>query len=134
MKRELVARKLESLGRCAFRLDAENRSPGAESQDIIALEVEQGVQICLDVASHIISPEGPASGSMSGKFDELGRLKIITPELALGMKQSLELRNIFLDNCRSINRDSLSAMVQACARDFSRFAESVRPPGEAAGG
>ena len=136
MKRELIARKLESLGRCALRLEAETRSPGAETQDTMALEVEQGVQICLDVAAQIISPEGPASGprSMSGKFEELGRLKIISPQLAEGMKRSLELRNIFLDNCRSVSRDALSSLAHACARDFSRFAESVRPLGERAEG
>lgn len=127
MQDNLIRKKLGSLERCIKRLEEVRGSAGPDSQDIIALELEQSVQLCMDMASHIISLESPdqQTGSISGKIDALQDLRVLSPDLAKGMKKTIELRNIFLDNCRSTSRDSLSSMIAPRITDMMKYAESV---------
>jgi uncharacterized protein YutE (UPF0331/DUF86 family) len=41
------------------------------------------------------------------------------------MKRSIELRNIFLDNCRSADRGTVVSMLASSIRSFREFSESV---------
>lgn len=119
--------KMRSLDRCVSRLEQRGRSSDPEAQDIIALDLEECVQICLDVASAIISLDSsvPAASSMKGKFEALESMAVLTPEAAEGMRNSIELRNIFLNNCRSADRGTVLSLLESSIGSFKEFAESV---------
>lgn len=127
MDLENLEKKMKSLDRCVYRLEQKARSADPEAQDIIALDLEQSVQICLDVASAIISSDGSLSAapSMQGKFETLENIRVLTPEVAKGMKKSLELRSIFLNDCRSADRGTVLSLLASSILSFKAFAESV---------
>lgn len=80
MDRELIEDKIESLRRCVRRIETkrpdvvEDLKGNWDIQDIIALNVTRAVQLCVDVAAHILAERnGPVPDTMGASFDELRR-------------------------------------------------------------
>ena len=75
MDKDVINRKLESLRRCIARITSklpitrdELRS-NYDLQDIIALNLERAVQICVDIAAHVLSQtEAPPPSTMAEGF------------------------------------------------------------------
>ncbi len=65
MNVDLIGKKLETLGRCISRLEQRKGAMDPELQDVIALDLEQGLQICLDMASTIILSDHSAPSPTS---------------------------------------------------------------------
>ncbi len=64
MDRLILAEKLESLRRCVARVEA-RRLPSAEDlatdadvQDIVSLNLMRAVQLCVDIALHVLGDTG----------------------------------------------------------------------------
>ena len=96
MDKEVVGAKLESLRRCIHRIKSKTPSSAValiendDLQDIICINLERAVQICVDLASHIIADSDmPAPDSMGESFERLRRLNLISGELAERMKKEL---------------------------------------------
>ncbi|HDQ92595.1 MAG TPA: hypothetical protein ENN89_00565 [Synergistetes bacterium] len=122
-----IENKIGSLARCISRLESGRASLEGRPDDVVALELGQSVQLCVELASHIISSAGPTRRpeGMAGKFDTLADMGLLPHGLAEGMKESIQLRNIFLDNCRSVNSEQLSGMILAHIGNARRFAEEI---------
>ena len=79
MNRAIIAQKLESLGRCLERL--RHKAPSSLSelendvdlQDIVSVNLERAVQICVDIASILLADytDCPPPHSMSDGFRQL---------------------------------------------------------------
>jgi uncharacterized protein YutE (UPF0331/DUF86 family) len=123
----LVENKLGSLARCISRLESGRASLEDRPDDVLALDLGQSVQLCVELATHIISSTGPTRRpeGMAGKFEALADMGLLPRGLAEGMKESIQLRNIFLDNCRSVDREQLSGMILTHIRNIRRFAEEI---------
>jgi len=97
----VIKTKLESLRKCLDRI--ESKKPESlddllqdiDVQDIIALNLERSVQLCVDIANHILSSldHSPAM-SMAESFKRLSEKKIIPPELAQNLKKAVGFRNL----------------------------------------
>jgi uncharacterized protein YutE (UPF0331/DUF86 family) len=80
----VIKTKLESLRKCLDRI--ETKKPESlddllqdiDVQDIISLNLERSVQLCVDIANHILSSldDSPAM-SMAESFERLSQKKII---------------------------------------------------------
>ena len=73
MDRLIVERKLDSLHRCLKRISGkcpasiEALQADIDLQDVLALNLSRAVQICVDLATHLISDMAlPPPGSMGG--------------------------------------------------------------------
>jgi len=61
MDRELIEEKIESLRRCVCRIQdkrvasAEELENDWDTQDILSVNLTRAVQLCVDIASHLIS-------------------------------------------------------------------------------
>jgi uncharacterized protein YutE (UPF0331/DUF86 family) len=84
----VIKTKLESLRKCLDRIESkkpktlEDLFKDIDTQDIIALNLERSVQLCVDIANHILSSldDAPAM-SMAESFERLSQKKIIPHEL-----------------------------------------------------
>ena len=80
----VIKTKLESLRRCLDRTESkkpitlEGLLQDIDTQDILALNLERSVQLCVDIANHILSSldDAPAM-SMAESFERLSEKKII---------------------------------------------------------
>ena len=132
MDREMILNKLESLRRCVRRIrdktpvDAQTLLEDYDTQDIISINLERAVQMCVDIASHIIadSKESPPTTMATG-FDSLHKLGAISAELALRLKKAVGFRNISVHAYQEINWEIVFAIITTRLDVFSDFAAAI---------
>jgi uncharacterized protein YutE (UPF0331/DUF86 family) len=132
MDRKLIEEKLESLRRTLARV--ESKCPesdkalagDADLQDIIVVNLTRVVQICVDVASHVIadSNEQPPE-TMGAVFDALVSVGVLSPEIAVRMKKAVGFRNIAVHNYRTLDWKIVHAICRSGLGDFAEFAKAV---------
>lgn len=132
MDRALIESKLESLRRCVKR--AEDRCPetpqalaeDADLQDIVSLNLTRAVQLCVDIAAHMIAEsEAPAPQTMGESFDGLLQIGIVDAQLARRLKRAVGFRNIAVHNYQAINWTIVHAICIRGLEDFKDFARVV---------
>lgn len=132
MDRRLIEEKLEALRRCVARIEAK-RPPTAAAlaadpdvQDIIALNLTRSVQLCVDVAAHLIADsDEPAPATMGEAFDRLVTMKILEPALAGQLRKAAGFRNIAVHNYLSIDWQIVHEIAHKHVDDFTLFAAAV---------
>ena len=128
----IVERKLDSLYRCINRIsekcpaNAEALSADIDLQDVIVLNLSRAVQLCVDLASHLLSDtDSPPPNTMGETFELLSTQKIIDNELALRLKKSVGFRNLAVHNYDALNWDIVYAVATKHLDDFRKFAEAL---------
>jgi len=97
----VIKTKLESLRKCLDRIESKKQKTledlfkDIDTQDIIALNLEHSVQLCVYIANHILSSldDAPAM-SMAESFERLSKKGIIPNELGKNLKKAVGFRNL----------------------------------------
>jgi len=134
MDRRVIADKLERLRRCVQRIE-HKRPPtlailavDVDLQDILSVNLERAVQLCVDIAAHIIaSREVPAPTTMAAAFEALHALHILSPDLANSMKKAVGFRNIVVHNYQEIDWGIVFNICHHKLDDFRAFAQAIVP-------
>lgn len=132
MDREVTLQKLESLRRCLVRIrqkcpaTAEELACDPDLQDIITLNLTRAVQLCVDIAAHLVSAlQAGAPDTMGSTFDLLAEAGVLPPSLAVQLKKAVGFRNIAVHSYEKMDW----AIVHAIARDhldtYDDFAKTV---------
>ncbi len=132
MNRDVINRKLESLRRCIARIESkrpirpEVLRVNYDLQDIMALNLERAVQICVDIAAHVISQtELPVPSTMGEGFACLAELGVIPPQVATSLQKAVAFRNILVHNYTNINWDIVANILTSHLTDFVQFAQAI---------
>lgn len=96
MDQRVIEEKLESLRRCYRRIE-EKRPDSAEEfqenfdlQDIVSVNIERAVQLCVDIGTHIIAnSDFPAPSSLGETFEILEKMEILDSKIANQMKKAV---------------------------------------------
>ena len=137
MDNEVIGAKLESLRRCVQRI--KEKTPASETalledndlQDIICINLERAVQLCVDVASHIIAESDmPAPDTMGESFEQLRKKDLISDELAARMKKAVGFRNIAVHAYQGINWRMVYSIITKQIEDFVEFARAISKAAE----
>lgn len=128
----LIEHKLESLRRCVHRIEAkcpasaDTLAKDADAQDIIALNLTRAVQLCVDIAAHLVSTTDlPPPASMGEAFDRLCQADMLTAELSDRLKRSVGFRNLAVHNYREIDWAVVFSIATLHLEDFRGFAQAV---------
>ena len=132
MDSELVLAKLESLYRCIERVESQHITSleelqlSLDKQDIAVLNLERAVQLCVDIASHILSDAGGlVPDTMAGTFQALATQGILDEALGAKLKKSVGFRNIAINQYQDINHKILFAVITEHLQDFKDFAKAI---------
>ncbi len=132
MDKDVINRKLESLRRCIARITSkmpitrEVLRSNDDLQDIIALNLERAVQICVDIAAHVMSEtEMPPPSTMAEGFARLAELQILPLQLAESLQKAVAFRNILVHNYTDINWDIVTDIVTHRLTAFVQFAQAI---------
>ena len=128
----VIKTKLESLRRCLDRLESrkpitlEDLLQDIDTQDIIALNLERSVQLCVDIANHILSSldDSPAM-SMAESFDRLSEKKFIPNELGENLKKAVGFRNLSVHAYDKIDWQLVWNILEGDLNDLVCFLEFV---------
>jgi len=132
MDKELVLIKLESLRRCIARLREKTPSSALvlvgdyDLQDILTVNLERAVQVCVDIGLHIISEsEIQAPATMGEVFRALCKLAIIDQNLAERMVKAVGFRNTAVHAYQDIDWDIVFVIITTRLKDFEQFAHFI---------
>jgi uncharacterized protein YutE (UPF0331/DUF86 family) len=128
----ILLTKLDSLQRCLARIVSKTPSSvevlqkDLDLQDIIALNLERAVQVCVDIAAHILATSNdPPPATMSQSFDRLLALDVIEEETALRMRNAIGFRNISVHEYQKIDWLIVYRIITEHLEDFRDFARQV---------
>ncbi|MBK6854417.1 MAG: DUF86 domain-containing protein [Burkholderiales bacterium] len=132
MDRVVLERKLESLRRCLARV--RTRRPATltelvadvDAQDVLVLNLSRAVQLCVDMAAHLLSElELPPPSTMGETFSRLAEAAMIDPELAQALRKAVGFRNLAVHNYDEIDWAIVFAISTSHLGDFEQFARQV---------
>lgn len=132
MDRLIVERKIDSLRRCLARIAAKRPESvdvlekDVDLQDILVLNISRAVQVCVDLASHVLADQDlPLPNTMGEAFDNLARAGIIDAGLALKMKRAVGFRNIAVHAYDAINWQIVFAIATQDMENLKQFAKAI---------
>ena len=128
----VIASKLESLRRYLDRITSKKPESlddllqDIDVQDIIALNLERSVQLCVDIANHILSSlEDSPAMSMAESFERLSEKKIIPDELGKNLKKAVGFRNLSVHAYDKIDWKLVWNILEGDLKDLVEFLECV---------
>lgn len=128
----LIEQKLESLRWALNRVeehcpeDVATLAGNYDAQDIVSLNLTRAVQLCVDIANHVLSvSELPAPMTMGQSFDLLREQGVIDVKLCESMKKAVGFRNLAVHNYDTIDWAIVHAIARHRLGDFSAFAQAV---------
>ena len=132
MSHELIREKLDSVGRCLARIedkrpqDPEVLRRDLDVQDIIAVNLERCVQLCVDICLMMLAEKNTAvPATMAEGFSMLADTGIIAGEIASRMAKAAGFRNIAVHAYRKIDWDIVWKIVTKHLDDFRMFSSSI---------
>lgn len=132
MDRELILEKIESLRRCVQRVEdkrvasVEELENDWDRQDIITVNLTRAVQLCVDIAAHLISEDdGAPPVTMAEGFDRLHEMDVLPDELARRLKGAVGFRNVAVHAYRSIDWQIVHSITHERLDDFRQYARAI---------
>ena len=132
LRDDVVDNKLNSLKRCLQRVETkiprqqEAFHHDIDAQDIVSLNLQRAVQLCVDIAAHIMAQSDLTPPlSMAEGFEQLEKAGILTPQTSERMQKAVGFRNIAIHDYCSINWDIVYAVSTDHLDDFKNFAREI---------
>ena len=132
MDKEVLEAKIAALIRCVHRvksqgiLSLEDLEKNIDKQDIIILNLQRAVQICVDIGNHILldyDTETPAT--MAETFRKLAQNKLIPQSVADNLSRAVGFRNIAVHQYENLDCKIIYAIITSHLDDFKDFAGEI---------
>lgn len=132
VSKDLVTSKLEELAERVARVrakcppNAAQLSTDADALDIVSFNLMLAVQLCADIASHLIADEewAPAK-SIAESFGRIEEQGVVTGATADSLRRALGLRNVVAHGYGRVDANMVFAAATAGLGDLERFAREV---------
>ena len=128
MNSVVIKSKLESIRRCLDRINSKKPESldqllsDIDTQDILALNIERSIQLCVDIANHILaSLDCPPSMSMAESFERLSEREMIPLELARNFRRAVGFRNLSVHAYDKIDWQLVGDNLESDMQDLSQF-------------
>jgi uncharacterized protein YutE (UPF0331/DUF86 family) len=132
MQNDVILNKLESLRRCIIRV--EEKTPGdvteliddLDRQDIIVLNLERAIQLCVDIGLQIIGEKSlPVPDTMAGTFRVLAKEEVLDATNAEHLARAVGFRNIAVHAYQAIDWNIVFKISTKHLADFRLFAQRI---------
>lgn len=132
MDQRIIEEKIESLRRCVRRIETkrprrvEVLQDDWDIQDIIALNLTRAVQLCVDIAAHVVAESDQAPPETMGEaFEHLHKMGVLDHDLSERLKGAVGFRNIAVHNYRTIDWQIVFSIIHEHLDDFRQYAKAV---------
>ena len=130
--RDLLAAKLSELADRVARVrlhcpaSAGELARDRDRLDLVSFNLMLAVQLCLDVASHLIADEGwPAAPDLAGSFSRLREQGVLSDRVAEALARASGLRNVVAHVYGRLDTELVHLAGTHGLRDLERFASEV---------
>mgnify|MGYP000358994383 CR=1 FL=1 len=124
----ILTEKIESLRRCIERIETrranntEQLRTDPDRQDILSLNLTRAVQLCVDMAAHVLADTAqPAPQTMAEAFDLLADEGTIPAKLAARMRGAVGFRNVAVHSYQAIDWEIVHHITHEGLEDFRAF-------------
>ena len=128
MTTNVLNEKIESIRRCLDRIRSntpgtfEELAADVDAQDILSVNFERAVQLCVDISATIISEFGGESGSsMASLFEALAEKKILERTLTERLVRAVSFRNLLVHQYKKIDWALVHNLATNNLDDFKQF-------------
>jgi len=132
MDEDVILKKLESLSRCIERIDSKNPhsldvlEEDMDLQDVIVLNLERAVQMCVDIGMHVLSSRKLIlPDTMADTFTVLQKEGMISEPTSERMIKAVGFRNTVVHAYQSIDWMIVDKIINAHLGDFRQFAKEI---------
>ena len=132
MDKEVLQTKLEALIHCVQRIKSQEITSvdelesNIDKQEIIILNLQRAVQICVDIGNHILLDyETPTPSTMSETFKYLADNKLISSKNAEELSRAVGFRNIVVHQYENLDCKIIYAIITSHLDDFKNFAGAI---------
>ena len=132
VNRTLISSKLAELADRVARV-RKHRTPTADglradrdAADLVAFNLMIAVQICADIAGHLIADAGwPAAKTLGEGFTRLEERQVIGGDVAAALRNAVGLRNVVAHGYAGVDLALLHTAANRGAEDLDAFARAV---------
>lgn len=132
MDKDVIQKKIEGLIKCIQRIESqqintlEDLEQSLDKQEIIILNLERAVQICIDIGNHIlIDYKTQTPTTMSETFKLLFENNIISKENAENLSHAVGFRNIAVHQYQDLDNKIIFSIIKNCLKDFRQFSNDI---------
>lgn len=94
--------------------------------DLVAFNLMLSVQICVDIASHLIADEGwPVARSLAEAFTRLNEHGVLPAAIAESMRRGVGLRNVVAHGYAGIDVEACFVAATSGVSDLQAYAQAV---------
>jgi uncharacterized protein YutE (UPF0331/DUF86 family) len=130
--RDLVATKLGELSEHVARVrtrrtvTAEDLRRDRDALDLISFNLMLAVQVCADIASHVIADEGwPPATSLGAAFERLRDRSVISGPVCEALGRAMGLSNVIAHGYAGVRPEMVHAAATTGLADLEAFAREV---------
>lgn len=132
VNRSVVAEKLDALSRRIDRVRQRTASSAAElasdqdALELVAFNLMLAVQICADIASHIIADSGWGTArTLGAAFASLQQHGVLTPPTSAALARAAGLRNVVAHGYSGVDVGKVHEAATQGLADLENFAQEV---------
>jgi len=133
MDTELVISKLDSLARCIERLRSKTPErldvlqKDMDVQDIVAVNLERAVQVCVDIALHWTATQSqcPVPETMAESFQVMANQHALPEPIAQDLISAVGFRNLSVHAYDKINWEIVWNILNKHIEVFPKFASHI---------
>lgn len=129
--KNLIEQKLESLKNFLLQIDTmqfdeEGLIENIDIQQLLTFRLQQSVEICIDIATHIIANATyPKAETAKDAFEVLGKNKIITQKTAENMGKAGNFRNLIVHGYGKVDFSRIFYDYKKDLEDLRQFAKEI---------
>ena len=131
MDKDLLQKKLEMLANCIERIKSQkvaslkDLEASLDKQEIIILNLQRAVQICINIGNHILLDFSVTPTTMADTFRFLAVKNVISKENADNLAKAVAFRNIAVHQYDILDNKVIFQIVSGHLNDFTDFAASI---------
>ena len=132
MDRDIISRKLDSLARCIRRIETKRPASVEELvadidlQDILSVNLERAVQICVDIGAHVLADlDAPPPETMGEVFTSLAAQSLIPENVGIALRKAVGFRNLSVHSYDQVDWQRVFEIVHHRLDDFRKFSQSI---------
>lgn len=97
-----------------------------DAQDIVCRNLQLAIQVCIDVATHVIADEGWAPPKdLAGLVEVLRAHAVVDEPSATAMKKAIGFRNVLVHEYDALDLAIVHALWQSRVPDLARFIDQI---------
>jgi uncharacterized protein YutE (UPF0331/DUF86 family) len=132
VNRDLLAAKIAELQDRVQRVrtlvpeNVERLRANRDALDLVAFNLMLSVQICADIASHVIADEGwPVARSLAEGFTRLEERGVVSPATAESLRRAVGLRNVVAHGYAGIDVEMCYRAATRGVADLEEYAKEL---------